>query len=153
MLFYKAFSIMFAQLGTPSTWCSGQLLFTPFNASGYSNSEIVEKALKWGKLPNGLEVVLLDKSLVRLIDWKGLLHILQFFPRFNLLHLLQVALALQKGRVKNHILAICCHWAEKAFKDVWTSGIFDGKKGNMATKAQLGFLGLDIHGRSFWWCV
>ena len=107
MLFYKAFSIMFAQLGTPSTWCRGQLLFTPFNASGYSNSEIVEKALKWGKLPNGLEVVLLDKSLLRLIDWKGLLHILQFFPRFNLLHLLQVALALKKSRVKNHILVIC----------------------------------------------
>ena len=93
MLYDKTFSTLLAQLGTPSTWCRGQLLCTPFVAGGYSNSEIVETVLKWGKQSNGLVVVLFDKSLPRLLDRKGLLQILQ------------VAIVVQDS-----INSICCKW-------------------------------------------
>ena len=77
MLFDKALPTLLDQLYTPSTCCKGLLLCTPFVASGYSNSEILETMLKRGKQPNGLVVVLFDKSLPRLLDHKGLLQKLQ----------------------------------------------------------------------------
>ena len=77
MLFDKALPTLLDQLYTPSTCCKGLLLFTPFVASGYSNSEIKETAQQRENQPNGLVAVLFNKALPRQLAQKGQLHLLQ----------------------------------------------------------------------------
>ena len=55
----------------------GLFLCTLYFASGYSNSEIIEKGLKKEKQLNGLVVVLLDNAFQRLLANEGLLQLVQ----------------------------------------------------------------------------